>query len=342
MNQFLSRVAQGEVLSRDEARMAMDLIMSGEATPAQIAAFVTAIKMRGETVEEIAGFAETMRRKASTVNVSKQNLLDTCGTGGDGGKTFNISTAAAIVAAAAGIRVAKHGNRAVSSQSGSADVLESLGVEIQFSPESAARVLDEVGFSFMFAPMFHQAMKYAAAPRKEMGYRTVFNLLGPLTNPAGADRQIMGVYDRNLTEPIAEVLHSLGTVRAMVVASLDGLDEISISAPTQISELKDGEVRTYTVCPEAIGLQSYPLETVKGGDAAYNAMLIERVFKGEERGSCREIVLANAGAAIYLAGLAGTLKEGVQAAAVVIDDGRALNKLEQLRRVSKETKERVS
>lgn len=329
IQQAIGRIVGGGNLEREEARQVMGDIMGGAATPAQIGSLITAMRMKGETADEITGFAETMRSMANEVRTERNNLLDTCGTGGDGADTFNISTTAALVAAAGGIRVAKHGNRAMSSKSGSADVLEALGVSIQLNSEQAARCLDEVGICFMFAQTYHQSMKYAAGPRKEIGVRTIFNLLGPLTNPAGADRQLLGLFDRSKTELIASVLRSLGLKRGLVVASYDGLDEISISAPSKITELKDGDLLTYDITPEELGLGTYPIQEVVGGDALHNAAMIRAVFQGAQ-GACRDIVLANAGACFYVSGHCPTLRDGVQLAASTIDSGRALAKLEQL------------
>ncbi|ALS27774.1 anthranilate phosphoribosyltransferase [Paenibacillus sp. 32O-W] len=330
MQRALATMMSGTDLTREEAREVMEIIMSGKATSAQIAGIVTALRMKGETVDEIAGFAEVMRSKSNRVATEREGLLDTCGTGGSGIHKFNISTASAIIAAAAGVRVAKHGNRAMSGKAGSADVLEALGVNIALSAEQAARCLDEIGICFMFAQLYHPALKHAAGPRKELGVRTIFNMLGPLTNPAGADRQLLGLYDRSRTETVAGVLRELGLKRAMVVSSHDGLDEISISAPTQISELRDGQLRTYDLTPEQLGLRTYPLGEVLGGDAAVNAAIIRSVFAGEQKGAYRDIVLANAGACIYVGDAAGTLREGVERAKEVIDSGLASAKLQQL------------
>lgn len=324
----LARVVGGGDLALGEAREVMSLIMKGEATPAQIAGLVVALRMKGETVDEITGFAEAMRTFASRVRAESRDLLDTCGTGGSGIHKFNISTSSAVIAAAAGVRVAKHGNRAMSGKAGSADVLEALGVQIGLTPEQAAECLERTGICFMFAQAFHPALKHAAVPRKELGVRTIFNMLGPLANPAGADRQLMGLYDRSRTETVARVLERLGLVRALVVGSHDGLDEISISAPTQVSELKDGTVTTYDITPEQLGLKTVPLSEVKGGDARENAAIIRRVLGGE-RSAYRDVVLLNAGACIYVAGRADSLADGVRAAAETIDSGKAQAKLEQ-------------
>lgn len=329
IQEAIRQIIEGRHLTRSEARSVMGQILDGQATPAQIGGLLTGLRIKGETIEEITGFASMMRDKANRVRTTQINLLDTCGTGGDGGNTFNISTTASIVAAAGGIRVAKHGNRAMSSKSGSADVLEALGVNIQLNQEQAAACLEKAGICFMFAQLFHQSMKHAAAPRKELGVRTVFNLLGPLTNPAGADRQVLGIFDRGLTETIAHVMQALGVKRALVVASADGLDEISISDTTQVTELKDGEIRTYEITPELLGLQRYPISEVSGGDAVQNAQIARDIFNGAQ-GAPRDIVLANAAACFYVTGMAETLQEGVKLAAHTIDSGEALRKLEQL------------
>ncbi|OUM96778.1 MAG: anthranilate phosphoribosyltransferase [Thermobacillus sp. ZCTH02-B1] len=330
MQEALAHLIAGKDLSRVQAEEVMARIMDGEATPAQIAGVLTALRMKGETVDEIAGFAKVMREKSHRVRTVQEGLLDTCGTGGSGIRKFNVSTSSAIIAAAAGIRVAKHGNRAMSGKAGSADVLEALGVNIRLTPEQAAECLAETGICFLFAQIYHPSMKHAAGPRRELGVRTIFNLLGPLTNPAGADRQLLGLYDRTKTETIAEVLRELGIRRAIVAGSFDGLDEISISRETQVSELKDGEIRTYVLKPEDLGLERRPLEAVAGGTPEENAAIVRRVFRGEERGAYRDFVLANAGACIYLGGKAETLKAGVEAAAAVIDSGAAEAKLEEL------------
>jgi anthranilate phosphoribosyltransferase len=330
MQEALAHLIAGGDLTRAQAEDVMSRIMSGEATPAQIAGVLTALRIKGETVDEITGFATIMREKSNRVRAAQDGLLDTCGTGGSGIHKFNVSTSSAIIAAAAGVRVAKHGNRAMSGKAGSADVLEALGVNIRLTPEQAAECLAETGICFMFAQLFHPSMKHAAGPRRELGVRTVFNMLGPLTNPAGADRQLLGLYDRTKTETIAEVLRRLGIKRALVVGSFDGLDEISISQDTQVSELMDGEIRTYVLTPEALGLERRPLSEVVGGSPEENAAIARRIFAGEERGAYRDIVLANAGACIYLGGKAETLQAGVEAAAAVIDSGAAEAKLHEL------------
>ncbi|MBP3964479.1 anthranilate phosphoribosyltransferase [Paenibacillus lignilyticus] len=330
MQRALNVVVGGTNLTREEARGVMEIIMSGEASGAQIGAISTALRMKGETKDEITGFAEAMRSFSNHVHTERNGLLDTCGTGGSGIHKFNISTASAIIASAAGVRVAKHGNRAMSGKSGSADTLEALGVNITLSPEQAARCLDEIGICFMFAQLYHPSLKYAAGPRREIGIRTIFNMLGPLTNPAGADRQLLGIYDKSRTETIASVLGELGLKRAMVVSSFDGLDEISISSPTQISELLGGTVRTYTITPEELGLTTRSLSEVIGGDANENARIIRSIFNGDDFGAYRDIVLANAGACIFVGGGADSLQAGVAVARTVIDSGKAAMKLRQL------------
>ncbi|CAI6059822.1 Anthranilate phosphoribosyltransferase [Paenibacillus sp. JJ-100] len=329
MKQGLAKILEGRHLEQEEARELMYSIMKGEATPAQIGGLLMGLRMKGETVEEITGFAQAMRGQGGRILTDGRGLLDTCGTGGSGIHKFNISTASAIIASAVSVRVAKHGNRSASGKAGSADVLEALGVNIHLNGEQARQCLDEIGICFCFAQVYHPSMRHAAAPRKELGVRTIFNMLGPLTNPAGADRQLLGLYDRSRTPVIAEVLSRLGLKRALVVASHDGLDEISISAPTQVSELRNGEVQTYDLDPRDVGLSLHPLEAVLGGDAAQNAEIIHRIFQGE-RSAYREVVLLNAGACIYVSGLADSIAEGVKLAAEAVDSGKAASKLEQL------------
>ncbi|MHA0855448.1 anthranilate phosphoribosyltransferase [Paenibacillus sp. CMAA1364] len=325
----LSKLMQGNHLTREEARSIMERIMEGSVTQAQIGGLLTALRMKGETVEEITGFAEAMRGAGSRILTESSQLLDTCGTGGSGIHKFNISTTSAIISSAVSVRVAKHGNRSASGRAGSADVLEALGVNINITAEQAKHCLDEIGICFLFAQIYHPSMRHAAAPRQELGIRTVFNMLGPLTNPAGADRQLLGIYDRNMTETIANVLKELGLKRALVVSSLDGLDEISISAPTQISELRKGVVTTYEITPHDLGLEMHPLEKVLGGDANQNAEITRAVLQGE-KSPYRDVVLANAGACIYISGIADSIQEGVKLAAEAIDNGSAYAKLNQL------------
>ncbi|MDB4867039.1 MAG: trpD [Cohnella sp.] len=325
--QALGAIMEGRDLTRGEAFGIMTTIMQGEATPAQIGGIVMALRMKGETVDEITGFAEAMRSFSNRVTTENYDLLDTCGTGGSGIHKFNISTASAIIAAAAGARVAKHGNRAMSGKAGSADVLEALGVNIQLTAEQAALCLERNGICFMFAQLYHPALMHAGAPRRELGVRTIFNMLGPLANPANADRQLIGLYDRSRTATVASVLARLGLRRAMVVGSHDGLDEISLSAPTQVSELNNGEVTTYDITPEELGFAAVSLRDVLGGDAVENAAIIRRIFGGE-RSPYRDMVLANAGACIYVAGRADSIRDGVRVAADTIDSGRAADKLQ--------------
>ncbi|QJC54309.1 anthranilate phosphoribosyltransferase [Paenibacillus albicereus] len=331
MQGALDKLIGGGHLTRAEAGDVMRLIMDGAATPAQIAGVATALRMKGETIDEISGFAETMRGFSRRVETVQEGLLDTCGTGGSGIHKFNISTASSIIAAASGVRVAKHGNRAMSGKAGSADVLEALGVSISLDERQAAACLQEIGICFMFAQLYHPSLRHAAAPRRELGVRTIFNMLGPLANPAGADRQLLGLYDRARTETVASVLHTLGLKRALVVSSHDGLDEISISAATTVSELgEDGQVRTYDLTPEEMGIRRQPLSAIQGGSPEDNAAIIRRIFAGTEDGAYRDIVLLNAGACIYTAGAALTLQGGVEAARHAVDSGAAGAKLEQL------------
>ena len=311
-------------LTAEEMKSVMRAIMTGQATPAQIGGFLVGLRMKGETVDEIAAAAGVMRELATAVDVSGPHLVDTCGTGGDGASTFNISTASAIVTAAAGGRVAKHGNRSVSSSSGSADVLEAAGVKLDLGPEQVAACIDKVGVGFLFAPQHHSAMKHAIGPRKEMRVRTLFNLLGPLTNPAGAPNQVLGVFSHDWVEPLANVLKQLGSEHVLVVHAEDGLDEISIAAPTYVAELRDGKVSTYTVTPEELGVQRAGLESIAVKDAADSLAMLQSVFDNQA-GPARDIVCLNAGAAIYAAGLAETLRQGVERAAVVIASGAAKN-----------------
>jgi len=325
----IRKIVLRENLTAAEMRDVVGQIMDGGATDITKTALLVALRMKGETVDEITGAATAMRERVLPVDVDRDGLIDTCGTGGDGRGTFNVSTVAALVAAGAGVRVAKHGNRAVSSSCGSADVLTALGVNIDLSAQSMASVLDEVGISFLFAPKLHPAMASVAPIRRELGMRTIFNVLGPLTNPALARRQVMGIFSPDLVEVVARVLASLGSEHVIVVHSDDGLDEISISAPTRYCELKDGEIYKGFLEPEEIGVRRCDLEEVLGGDAEANAAIARGVLEGGN-GACRQIVLANAGAAIYVAGKAGSIREGVDLAAASIDSGAALGKLEAL------------
>lgn len=323
-----------ESLTAEEAAAVMTIIMDGEATSTQIAALLTALRMKGETVEEIAGFARVMREKAVRIAPRCAALVDTCGTGGDRLKTFNISTAAAFVAAGAGVAVAKHGNRSVTSKSGSADVLEELGVNLAVPPEFVQQCIEEIGIGFLFAQHFHPAMKHAAPVRREIGIRTVFNMLGPLTNPAGAAYQLIGVYEPHLTDLLANVLQMLGSQRAFVVHGLLGLDEWSTAGATRVSELKDGQVTTREYLPADLGIEEASPEDLAGGSPPDSAGMIFRIFRGEG-GPKRDIVLVNAAAALLVAGHAATMQDGLQQAAVSLDSGAAMEKLQALRELTR-------
>jgi anthranilate phosphoribosyltransferase len=326
LTRSIDALASGHSLSRSEAAAVLSEIMEGNATEIQIAAFLIALRTKGETVDELAGLAEAMRAFAAPVHVSRDDLLDTAGTGG-GRRTFNVSTTAALIAAGAGCVVAKHGNRSATGLSGSADVLEALGARIDLDPASVARCIEEVGFGFMFAPAHHQATRFVVPVRRELGVRTIFNFLGPLTNPAGATRQLIGVSDASYLETMAGALALLGTRHALVVSSEDGLDELSISAPTLVLEVLGDELRSYTVAPEDVSLQRAPAEAIPGGDPSENADTAKRIFAGEP-GAARDLAVFNAGAAIYAAGGAETLAGGVEAAQQAIDGGAAASALE--------------
>ncbi len=322
-------VASGRSLSRRQSFQVMNAMMKGDVTPAQFGALLLGLGIKGETVDEISGFAHAMRERATTVPVRRSGLVDTCGTGGDGLSTFNISTTAAFIAAGAGVAVAKHGNRSVSSDCGSADVLESLGVNLDLEADEVGRCIDELGIGFLYAPRLHPAMKHAVGPRRELGIRTVFNLLGPLTNPAGASAQVMGVFDSDRTEDLARVAGNLGIRHAWVVGGLEGLDEISIAGPTRISEYRKGMVRTFTLTPEDLGVSRSPLADIRGGDAQVNARILYGVLRGAS-GPYRDSALVNAAAAIRVGGQASTLADGMIKARQSVDSGCALRKLEQL------------
>ena len=332
---LIEKLGRRDDLTTDEAAQAMALVMRGEATPAQIAGLLIGLSMKGERPSELVGFARTMRAEAVQLKTTPGEVFDTCGTGGDRSGTFNISTAAALVVAACGVRVAKHGNRSVSSSCGSADVLEALGVKIAATPGIVERCLSEIGIAFFFAPTFHPAMRHAAAARKELGVRTAFNLLGPLTNPAGASRQIVGVPRPELTELIARALMLLGSDRAWVVHGADGLDELSTTGHTKVSECRAGAVQTFYVHPSDFGLTKAGPETLKGGDAASNAGRIDGVLSGAP-GASRDVVLLNAGAALFVAGRADSVRNGIVLATDAIDSGRARAVLSRLVAVSQE------
>jgi anthranilate phosphoribosyltransferase len=329
MQQAIAAVTEKRDLTADEMSTIMRLIMTGEATPAQVGGFLIGLRMKGETIDEIAAAAGVMRELASRVEIDQDYLVDTCGTGGDSSGSFNISTASAIVVAAAGGRVAKHGNRSISSKSGSADVLEAAGVNLEITPQQVAQCVNEIGIGFMFAPLHHSAMKHAIGPRREMAVRTIFNILGPLTNPAGAPNQVLGVFSKDLVEPLAQVLKRLGSNHVLVVNADDGMDEISIATASSIAELKQGKVKTYTVQPEDFGMQRASLEQIRASDAKHSLQIIKGVFDNVA-GPANDIVCLNAGAAIYAAGITDSLADGVKKAQQVIASGSVAEKLEQL------------
>jgi len=329
IKEAIGLLIEGKTLSHEEIIKTMRDIMEGKATDAQIASFLTALRMKGETVEEITGAARVMREKATKITASEYTV-DTCGTGGDMSHTFNISTTSALIVSACGVPVAKHGNRSVSSQCGSADVLEALGVKIDLTPDKVQECLNATGFGFLFAPLFHPAMKYAIGPRREMGIRTIFNILGPLTNPAGARRQVLGVFSDNLTETIAEVLGNLGAMHAFVVHGEDGLDEITNTGRTKLSELKDGRVNTYYIAPEDLGLQRAKKEDLLGGTTEENAKITTEILSGR-KGPKRDIALMNASAALIIGGVAKSFSDAMKKAVSIIDSGKAYEKLEEIK-----------
>ena len=328
IREAIDALVEGRSLTTDQAAQSMNEIMDGEATPAQFGAFVTALRLKGETPEEIAGMARVMREKSLHVQVEGP-LVDTCGTGGDASGSFNISTTAGFVVAGTGVMVAKHGNRAMSGACGSADVLEALGVNIDLSPEGVRRCLDEVGFGFMFAQRYHPSMRYAAGPRREIGIRTVFNVLGPLTNPAGASSHLIGVADPAYADKMAQVLARLGSEHALVVHGADGLDEITLSDATQVWEMKEGSVSSYTISPEDLGLERSPRESLRASDVGQAARTLQAVLDGEQ-GPARDVVLMNAAGALFAADRVATLRDGVALAAESIDGGQARRTLDRL------------
>ena len=351
LKEAIQKVVNRSNLSEEEMEAAMEVIMSGQATPAQIGAFITALRLKGETIEEITGAARVMRQKAtrirvdaSAINIDRdeinqdlETVVDTCGTGGDGTNTFNVSTTTAFVVAGCGLRVAKHGNRSVSSLCGSADVMEKLGVNLDVPPSVVEKCLNQVGIGFLFAPALHGAMKHAIGPRREIGIRSIFNILGPLTNPAGANVQVLGVYEKELTPVLAEVLNKLGSRSAFVVYGEGSFDEISITGKTQVSELKDGQVATYTIEPEDFGLARASLDDIRGGDADENARIVLSVLQGEP-GARRDMVLLNAAAALVAAGRATDFADGITQAAGAIDTGRAMEKFQGMKAITNEYK----
>lgn len=333
MRKVINKVINGDNLTLDESISVMSDIMEGKATPAQIASYITALRIKGETIEEITGAAMVMREKAAGIPVASRGLIDVCGTGGDSLNTFNISTVTAFVLAGSGLLVAKHGNRSVSSTCGSADLLEKLGVNINLEPSQVGRCIDEIGIGFLFAPVFHQAMKYAVKPRREIGIRTIFNVLGPLTNPAGAEMQLLGVYDPDLTEPVAYVLKNLGVKAALVVHGIGGMDEITTTGKTRVSQLADGKVQTYYLDPLELGLETATIEELAGGSPDENARIARDILHGcyDKK---RDIVLLNSAAALVIAEKVDNFKDGLNLAAEVIDSGAALKKLNQLQELS--------
>ncbi len=346
IKQAIGKIVERQDLSEGEMIEVMNQIMGGEATPAQIGAFITALRMKGETVAEITGAARVMRERATPIrvggvigidreeiNVDRETIIDTCGTGGSGTKTFNVSTTVALAVAACGGKVAKHGNRSISSTCGSADVLEKLGVNLDVNPEQVAKCIDEIGVGFLFAPALHSAMKYAIGPRREVGIRTIFNVLGPLTNPAGADRQVLGVFSGELVEPLARVLAELGCKRGFVVHGDDGMDEITLTGPTTVAAISGGMVELEMIEPEQFGLSRCKLKDLQGGDAETNAAIV-RAILGGEKGPKRDIVVLNGAYALVAAGLAESIPDGMEQIATVLDAGLALAKLESLVRMT--------
>lgn len=332
IKESINKVINSINLSQEESSLTMNEIMSGEATPAQIASFITALRMKGETIDEITGCAKVMREKVTPIKPKADYLVDTCGTGGDNSHTFNISTISALVASGAGVSIAKHGNKAISSKCGSADLLKELGVNTDANEEVVTKCIDEVGIGFLFAPMLHPAMKHAIGPRREIGIRTIFNILGPLTNPAGAKSQVLGVYDPNLTEILAHVLKNLGSHHVFIVHG-NGFDEITTTGITNVTELKDGSIKSYTIKPTDFGINEVDKAELIGGTAEENAKITLSILKGE-RGAKRDIVLLNASAAIVVGSKASDFAEGIHIAEKSIDSGKAMEKLEMLRKVS--------
>ncbi len=332
IQQAINYIIEGNHLSNENMTSVMRTVMSGEATPAQVAGFLVALRMKGEVVEELTAAASVMRELSSKVHVATEHLVDTCGTGGDSKGTFNVSTATAFVVAAAGARVAKHGNRSVSSNSGSADLLENAGVNLELTPDQVAKCIEEVGIGFLFAPAHHSAMKHAIGPRKELGARTMFNLLGPLTNPANAPHQVLGVFSQQWVEPLAHVLKSLGSKHVLVVHAEDGLDEISISGKTHVAELNNGEVTTYNISPTQFGIKEGKLEDIVAKDASESLQIVNNVFNNDQSNNsitAMNIVILNAGAALYASDIASSLDQGVSMAADVLSSGAAKTKFSQ-------------
>ncbi|MCR4901384.1 MAG: anthranilate phosphoribosyltransferase [Butyrivibrio sp.] len=341
IKEAINKVIKGQDLDYETQKAVFEEIMTGEATQAQMASFLTALRLKGETVEEITASAEVMREKGIKINPTK-DVMDIVGTGGDEVGTFNISTTAAFIAAAAGIPVAKHGNRSVSSKSGAADVLESLGANIVITPEQAEEVLNNTGISFLFAQTYHSSMRFAGPVRKEIGIRTIFNILGPLASPAAAKMQLMGVYDKNLTLPLAQVLSNLGVVRGVTVCGSDGLDEITLTGPTTVCEIRDGEIKSYEITPEEFGLERCELKDLIGGTPQDNAQITRDILSGKEKGAKRNVAVFNAAIAIYL-GIDGiTIADGIRIANEVIDNGTALKKLDEFVEATQQYKDKVA
>jgi anthranilate phosphoribosyltransferase len=329
MKKAIKQVVEGRSLSEEEAKRVMNLMLGGEATQAQLGAFLTALRMKGETLEEIVGCATVLRDKAEHISPKIDGYVDLVGTGGDGASTFNISTTSAIVVAGAGVPVAKHGNRAVSSKSGAGDVLEALGVNIMTEPQLVEQAVEEIGIGFMFAPVFHKSMKNVGQARSEMGIRSIFNILGPLSNPSGAKYQVIGVFNPDLTEVFAQAMRAMGVERALVVNAMDGMDELSTASNTVVSEIKDGHIKNYILTPEEFGFERTKPECLQGGDAKINAAITKDILMGTT-GYRRDIVLLNAGATIYISGKASSIEEGIERARESLDSGKALKKLEDL------------
>ena len=330
MKEILAKLVAGNDLSVEEAKKAQEIILTGQATDAQIAAFLTALRMKGETIDEITGLASVLRDKANTIAPKVDKHVDLVGIGGDCTYSFNISTTSAFVVAAAGLPVAKHGNRSISSKSGAGDVLEALGVNISADPDVVSRCVETVGIGFMFAPHFNPAMKYVGKVRKELGFRTVFNTLGPLSNPSRAKAMVVGVYDKNLTETIANAMMNMGVERALVVSGNDNMDEITLTGATTISEIKDNTVNTYTVTPEQFGFETVELKELQGGDGKVNAQITKDILSGKEKGAKRNIVLLNAGATLYAGGMCSSIEEGIKLAEKTIDSGKAASIIDAL------------
>lgn len=327
---ILAKLSEGKDLKKDEAMYTQDMILTGQATEAQIACILTALKMKGETLDEITGFAAVLRDKANTISPDVDNYVDLVGTGGDCTYSFNISTTSAFVVAASGLPVAKHGNRSISSKSGAGDVLEALGVNIAADPDVVKKCVEEVGIGFMFAPHFNPAMKYVGKVRKDLGFRTIFNILGPLSNPSRAKAMVVGVYTSKLTDVIAKAMMNIGVERAFVVSGCDNMDEITLTGGTTISEIKDGRVNTFTVTPEQFGFKRCGLDELQGGDGTVNAGITKDILSGKEKGAKRDIVILNAGATLYVGGMADSIQAGIRMAQETIDSGKALKTLEAL------------